>query len=208
MSDLIGRIAARAVGAPAAAQPRVAEPLVGGGELEVADEEVVVPGAAPSPAAREPAPAIQGRAVEPGTAAPSQEAARPASNVEVPPVAASPGPAAEELPRPERPLPAPERASVDPAEVERGVPSAEPRVAAIAVPVPATPAVPVVSAPAPAPAAVAVAALEEPPPVRVHIGRLEVRANLQEAPRPAPVPQAAEPEGLSLSDYLRGRREA
>jgi hypothetical protein len=66
----------------------------------------------------------------------------------------------------------------------------------------------VVSAPAPAPAAVVVAAREEPPPVRVHIGRLEVRANLQEAPRPAPVPQAAELEGLSLSDYLRGRREA
>ena len=46
----------------------------------------------------------------------------------------------------------------------------------------------------------------EPPPVRVHIGRLEVRANVQEQPRPAPPPQPAEPEGLSLSDYLRGRR--
>jgi hypothetical protein len=65
----------------------------------------------------------------------------------------------------------------------------------------------VVTAPPSAPAAVTTAR-EEPPPVRVHIGRLEVRANLQEQPRPAPVlqPQPAEPEGLSLSDYLRGKR--
>ena len=46
MSDLIGRIAARAVGAPALAQPRVAAPPLGTGGLEVVDEEVVAPIAA------------------------------------------------------------------------------------------------------------------------------------------------------------------
>ena len=46
------------------------------------------------------------------------------------------------------------------------------------------------------------------PPVRVHIGRLEVRANLEQ---PAPKPQRREParpQGPTLSDYLRGRRSA
>jgi hypothetical protein len=51
---------------------------------------------------------------------------------------------------------------------------------------------------------------EQPPTVQVRIGRLEVRANLQEAQRPqrAPRERAAAPQNLSLSDYLRGRREA
>ena len=46
------------------------------------------------------------------------------------------------------------------------------------------------------------------PPVRVHIGRLEVRANLEQ---PAPTParrEAKREEGVSLSDYLRGRQTA
>jgi len=46
------------------------------------------------------------------------------------------------------------------------------------------------------------------PPVRVHIGRLEVRANLEQ---PAPKPARREPErpqGPTLSDYLRGRPSA
>jgi len=46
------------------------------------------------------------------------------------------------------------------------------------------------------------------PPVRVHIGRLEVRANLEQ---PAPTPRRREPQrpqGPTLSDYLRGRRSA
>jgi hypothetical protein len=205
VSDLIGRIAARAVGAPALAQPRIPTPLVGAGGLEIVDEEVVVPGAAPSAAAH--APASPATAVAPSvSAAPAEPATRSISTTEVPPAAASPGPAAEELPRPERPLPAPERASADPTEVEHGASSAEPRVAATAVPVPATPAAPVAAAPSPVPAAVATQR-EEPPPVRVHIGRLELRANVQEQPRSAPsMPQPAEAEGLSLSDYLRGRR--
>ncbi len=54
---------------------------------------------------------------------------------------------------------------------------------------------------------VATVAADEPP-VRVHIGRLEVRANLEQ---PAPKPARREParqEGVSLADYLRGRRSA
>jgi hypothetical protein len=67
----------------------------------------------------------------------------------------------------------------------------------------------VLAAPAgpPAPAAAA-AARDEPPPVRVHIGRLEVRASLEEAPRRQPLAAPRQPDGLSLSDYLRGRRGA
>ena len=46
------------------------------------------------------------------------------------------------------------------------------------------------------------------PPVRVHIGRLEVRANLEQ---PAPKQRRSQPaasQGPALSDYLRGRRSA
>jgi hypothetical protein len=50
--------------------------------------------------------------------------------------------------------------------------------------------------------------VEEPPTVQVRIGRLEVRANLHEARPDRPRrEQPAAPPGLSLSDYLRGRRE-
>jgi hypothetical protein len=41
--------------------------------------------------------------------------------------------------------------------------------------------------------------------VRVHIGRLEVRANVQEAPRPARRESVTQPR-LSLTEYLRGER--
>jgi len=46
------------------------------------------------------------------------------------------------------------------------------------------------------------------PPVRVHIGRLEVRANLQEPPRPQRPAERPRSQELSLGDYLRGRRSA
>jgi hypothetical protein len=209
MSDLIGRIAARAVGTPALAQPQVAAPLVGEGGLGVVEEEVAVPNATPVPAAEAPAAVpVPAAAAAPRASDPARDiAAEQVTTLEVPPAAALPRPAAEELPRHERHLSAPQRASVDPTEVELGVPAAEPRAAATAVPVPVSPATPVLTAPPSAPAA-ATTTSEEQPPVRVHIGRLEVRANLQEQPRPAPVlqPLPVEPEGLSLSDYLRGKR--
>jgi hypothetical protein len=53
---------------------------------------------------------------------------------------------------------------------------------------------------------VATVAADEPP-VRVHIGRLEVRANLEQ-PAPQPRAEKAKSEGLSLGEYLRGKRPA
>lgn len=47
---------------------------------------------------------------------------------------------------------------------------------------------------------------EAPPTVSVHIQRLEVRLPTPPAPRPGAAPRAAAPAGVSLSDYLRGRR--
>jgi len=44
------------------------------------------------------------------------------------------------------------------------------------------------------------------PPVRVHIGRLEVRANLEQPPRQQPKRRPERPQAETLSDYLRGRR--
>jgi hypothetical protein len=46
------------------------------------------------------------------------------------------------------------------------------------------------------------------PPVRVHIGRLEVRANLEQPQRQRPRREPERPQGLTLSDYLRGRPRA
>jgi len=211
VSDLLGRLAARAVGAPALAQPRLPVSPAGAaaGRIEVVDEQVVVPGTPPRALAQPPG--------EPGRAGPHRvlEAtpvpgaageATPSIGITVPP----PAPAAE-APRRARPVAAPEPVSAVPAtDAEPDAPPAEPRTAGVAVTaVPATPAVPVPAAPAgpPAPAAAA-AARDEPPPVHVHIGRLEVRASLEEAPRPQPLTAPRQPDGLSLSDYLRGRRDA
>jgi hypothetical protein len=44
--------------------------------------------------------------------------------------------------------------------------------------------------------------------VRVHIGRLEVRANLEQPQPQRPRRESERPQGLTLSDYLRGRRSA
>lgn len=209
MSDLLGRLAARAVGAPALAQPRLpvshAGPAAAG--IEIVDEQVVVPGAPPRALARPPG--------EPGWAEPhrvSEAAPVPAAPVEATPtvrIAVPPAAPAAEAPRRARPLPALEPVSAVPTAAEPDARPAEPRTAVAVTAVPATPAVPVLAAPALAPApAAAAAARDEPPPVRVHIGRLEVRASLDEAPRSQPLTQPREPEGLSLSDYLRGRRGA
>jgi hypothetical protein len=73
--------------------------------------------------------------------------------------------------------------------------------------VPATPVPQSVALPT-APTVAAPLEREEAAVVRVHIGRLDVRANLQEAPARPPSRARTTPEGLSLSDYLRGRREA
>jgi hypothetical protein len=93
---------------------------------------------------------------------------------------------------PPRPLPQPPGETVP----------AEPAATVQATPV-------VVQAAAQAAVAAAPAArVDEPAPVRVHIGRLEVRANLQQAPPPQRRREAPRPQGLTLGDYLRGKREA
>ncbi len=46
------------------------------------------------------------------------------------------------------------------------------------------------------------------PPVRVHIGRLEVRANLEQPAPPLERPEPQKQQGTTLSDYLRGKRTA
>jgi len=91
--------------------------------------------------------------------------------------------------------------------VEHAVPAVETRHVVVAAPaVAAAPAA--AFAPPPASRAPARAAAHaDEPAVRVHIGRLEVRANLQQPPAqhtPRTAPPAA--PGLSLGDYLRGRR--
>ena len=49
-------------------------------------------------------------------------------------------------------------------------------------------------------------AADRAPVVQIHIGRLDVRANLDAAPAAAPpAPTPTEP-GLSLADYLAGKR--
>ena len=215
MSDFITRVAARAVGERGAASARVpslfeASGAVGGAGLEVIDEEVVAP--APNRGARgAPAASRQTTVARPPSAAPPlQPGESRATRVEAyavphaePSAEPSHGPLeeiGERMPDPLTTTPAAARPR--PRHEER-----PPAAVTEAAPV-LTPAVPILAhAPPRAVSAPAVAAAE-PPPVRVHIGRLEVRANLQEQPRRPERPPVPRPQELSLSDYLRGRRES
>ncbi len=51
-------------------------------------------------------------------------------------------------------------------------------------------------------------AAEVAPTVHIHIGRLDVRANLQTAPPAAATPPDGADDGVSLQDYLDGKRSA
>jgi hypothetical protein len=187
VSDVFSRLAARAVGQAAVAQPRLpalfeptAEPL------EVYGEEVAP---APTPATRhdaEPAVRTTSRRSEP-VAEPQRPLEREAAEPAVERIRAET--------RETRQLVLRER---------RRTHTGTPIVAtppAVPVPVPATPLTP----PAPPREPVAVAAAPEEPAVRVHIGRLEVRASLEAPPRAAPKGPEPQPEP-SLSAYLRGER--
>ena len=91
-----------------------------------------------------------------------------------------------------------------PGELETPQRAAEP---ATALPVPTVAASPIEAPQTVSP--VAPLARDDAPPVRVHIGRLEIRANVQEPPRPQPARhESRRAEELSLGDYLRGRRGA
>jgi len=222
MSDFLSRVAARAVGRAPAAQPRLPalfDPSPGA-ELELVGEGTPERTAVPapptdprrrsslaaagptdpgSPVERRPAPAAIPAAATQDADLPDATAKRPPSAVEtrIP----------DERDRAVGPPPEREPAAIVPAPR-----SAEPVPAQAAVAAePASPAAleagshGAVSSPA--------TAVGDPSPsMRVHIGRLEVRANLQPA---APMPPAApqrrrpdQPQGLSLTDYLRGKRGA
>jgi hypothetical protein len=89
------------------------------------------------------------------------------------------------------------------------VPAAPAVPVAVAVPVPAAPIVRrVVGSRFERTHTVATVVAADEPPVRVHIGRLEVRANLEQPPPKPARRQPERPQGQALSDYLRGRRSA
>jgi hypothetical protein len=215
VSDFLARIAARAVGEAPRAQPRLPGPFerpatATGAEvgIEVVDERV----AAPAPLALRPAgtPRSVPAPTEPELATPSALGGLGGANL----AHQAAIPRAHEKAR----LEAPELASpTEPtAPVPKIVVTVEREVrtsplAPIAAVVPAlVPATPVTQSVAPprAPTAAAAHERDDAAVVRVHIGRLDVRANLQEAPARPPRRARTSPEGLSLSDYLRGRREA
>lgn len=230
---LLTRVAARAVGRAPIARPRPSalfeEP--GGAAApvhEFSDQDMPAPAEGRTAAARLPhrrdgatvahPPAAHPRAIaSPRAPAISQpQPARQAAGHELEAPAAS---GATARPRPAPALPgdvpgdreasrpgSPQQPAAVAAEGEPGAPRRAPaatRVAALPVPVTRAPEhghPPAHRRPGQAPA-------QEPPPVRVHIGRLEVRAEVREPARREAPRLAPEPETLSLSDYLRGKRE-
>jgi hypothetical protein len=205
VSDLLSRLAARAVGEAPRAQPRIAI---------LDDVGVVAPEAAPEAVAD----ALAARAIP---VAPAVRSETPETRV-TPPPARQPLPAVPPPAAAERAEDIAEQRTVDaPSSPEPAAERVEPQVAAARVKAapapPVVPAAPALSAPVVTRIAnthvervhtVATMAADEPP-VRVHIGRLEVRANLEQTP---PQPSPREPdrpeEGPSLADYLRGRQSA
>lgn len=217
MSDFVSRVAARAVGQAASAQPRLPalfEPSgPGGGGLE-AVEEMVAPTPAASRSAASPAALEAGRALEhpvaapPGLARPQPGRPAPATPArprhrqgysasdKLSPAAAGDGGAAAE-------------SFVEPTSAERGAVAPASPIAPVSAPSAAAAAAQPVARAAPVaspPPVARTAAAAEQRPVRVHIGRLEVRAALQEAPIPQRARERPRPQELSLGDYLRGRR--
>jgi hypothetical protein len=214
VSDFLSRVAARAVASRSVARSRSRFEQLSGPDagLEIVDEEVVTTVTADSAqvvprraAASDVAPA---GAADMLPARPSGDAARPA--VDAVPAPAPVAPTRESSLTAVEPVePVHELADAPPPSAR---PAAAPEAAPLRVALPAVPVTRVGTAAAPArpdrrTRPVAVAAAEEPA-VRVHIGRLEVRANLQEGVREQPRPEIPKAEELSLKDYLRGKREA
>lgn len=210
MSDFLGRVAARAVGQAALAQPRLpalfapAETVAPDAGLEAVGSALAPapPGIAVTMHLREPryvTPRAQPRATEPVAAA---VRARPRAQ------AALAVPAAERDGREPDGAAEPRRAAERPA-VRAPAGLETPRAAepATALPVPTVAASPIAAPQTVSP--LAPLGRNDTPPVRVHIGRLEVRANVQELSRPQPArSESRRAEELSLGDYLRGRRGA
>jgi hypothetical protein len=223
VSDFLSRVAARALGEAPLARPRLPALFEASAELDVVDEEIGVR----SPSSAGDAPFAVSS--DPGaTQAPERSRRRAAVRTESRRTegltASSPPPTPRRDPggpsKPSDTLSLGRSGVVGP----RGAASAFAR--APAAPAPgirelarATTASAAVAVPArraepravPAPSVAQTAATDardEPAPVRVQIGRLEVRANLHEAPRSERPRREPEPEGLALSDYLRGKGRA
>jgi hypothetical protein len=215
MSTFLSRVAARAVGAQASATPRPAaryEPVPGSELVERAEDRLASDrtptergGRGPGPAPPEPSPRA------PASSGTHETHARqihlPAAKAGLARVESSHQETqvgAERIETVAQSSPNPPRAGARPADTPPTPPTPWTPAAPTAPPAPATPnpaSHPHQLPPTPPPA-------ERGPDVRVHIGRLEVRANLQQAPPP---PRRREPEPapeLSLTDYLHGSKRA
>jgi hypothetical protein len=232
VSGFLSRLAARVVGEAPVARARVPalfesrdSPAAVENDLEVVEEEIARRSQAPVARPRMTPAESVARSTTPEPPPAREPPARPAPE----PRAPSPDPA------PVAPDPSPEPAELDAQADESSdrrdsvpigsVPAITQAVHVVRdAPAPLAaeaPRAPVVAAPAirpspaarqPAPASRAESPAtrpEEEPAVRIHIGRLEVRANVQQPPpRPLPRREDEPVRGLSLSDYLRGKREA
>jgi hypothetical protein len=198
MSDFLSRLAARAVAETAPASPHepsapAAVTVASRAEPAPAAEPPVARALPSAPAVRSEPPEVRFEpeiAPEPGERVASDTGGEQAVETSFAAQAAAPRPVATAEPGEPRPGPS------------AGVP------VATAVPVPAAPIVRRVVESRLERTHTLSSVVADEPPVRVHIGRLEVRANLEQ---PAPKPQRREPErpqGPTLSDYLRGRRSA
>jgi hypothetical protein len=207
VSDFLGRMAARAVGQATVAQPRVRalfaelEPASAESRLEVVKTEAPTAAAVPN-----------GVPETPRTESPARTSS-PQSEVAAARVRSQPRSSIANLAEPVAGSDALRRSDDPPARLEAEIADAAPIDAEIGRQTPAeavTAALPILAVPAsPAPPEAVSVAREEPPRVvRVHIGRLEVRANVQEPRSPAAHRESPRQQELSLADYLRGRREA
>jgi hypothetical protein len=210
MSDFVSRMAARLVGDAVIAQPRLRGLFEADGPasaIEIIEEEAVAESGRHAAESVLPTPALSAPPALPTEPTPAESAPlAPSSAVayaghpsaEAQPEDARPAAVATAVPRSElSPEPPPAQANPAPG---------PPGLAVIAVP--ASPVLPA-NAQAPEPPAPAYEAAEQEQlqPVRVHIGRLEVRATLEDQPRRAPEREERPPAGLSLAGYLRGERE-
>jgi hypothetical protein len=207
VTDFISRLAARATGGSAAASPRVPglfeEPAAASDTtFEIVDQEVIAParvGSTAEPARRADRPdeltQVEAFAQPPGAAVGGRRVALPAQRA---PESAPGSPTGE-----------PERAKASRRDARTPMESARGTRPTSTGGLPVTAALPAVAAAhetaATSPSGVSGTEL---PTVRVHIGRLEVRANVQAPVGQQPLRQPSHPVGLSLADYLRGKREA
>jgi hypothetical protein len=224
MSEFLARLAARAVGQAAVAQPRLPSLFESGpgsqatpDSFDVVDEEVAT--GRPSVAPREASSASAAQSARDA----ASEAGSPAASSTVPVRATRDGSAqrsesvvfrqrqdASDHPVRKRPGavvggdPAPDGQLGDaPFESDP-----DPRTLLTVPAVPLTPAAPLTTWPENESLRSVTPGSSEPPAVRVHIGRLEIRANLPEpaSPRPRTPPREDAAKGVSLADYLRGTR--